>query len=76
MFFSINTFLGDYVKNNKIGFTIDPYKSNIFFENIKIEDLKNKIKNVNENIKIYKKNKKMFWEELENDIYKIMDENF
>lgn len=75
-FFSINTFLGDYVKNNKIGFTIDPYKSNIFFENIKIEDLKNKIKNVNENIKIYKKNKKMFWEELENDIYKIMDENF
>lgn len=75
-FFSINTFLGNYVKENKIGFIIDPYNPNSFFENIEMEELKNEIKNINQNIKAYKKNKKMFWEELESDIYKIIDENF
>ncbi|WP_349763512.1 glycosyltransferase [Fusobacterium sp. SYSU M8D902] len=71
-FFSKNTLLGDLVKKNKIGIIVDPY--NIEEIKSKIRDLDTgKILMLKENIKIYKRNKKLYWEDNEKELLNFIN---
>ncbi|KDE71241.1 glycosyltransferase family 1 [Fusobacterium necrophorum BFTR-2] len=72
-FFSCNTKLGDYVDKNKIGFIIDPYNPKNFFETFNILD--DRIKKCILQIKNYKVNKKLFWEDEESILLINMKDN-
>lgn len=72
-FFAKNTLLGDFVEQNQIGITVDPYN---------VEEIKNKIEKLNENIildlqkniKKYKDNKKLYWEDNKIELLKFINE--
>lgn len=72
-FFAKDTLLGDFVEQNKIGITVDPYD---------VEEIKNKIENLNKNtilalqknIKEYKENQKLYWEDNETELLKFINE--
>lgn len=63
-FFSCDTELANYVAENEIGFIINPYKPNLFFENI--NDFNDEIKKCVLKIKRFKIDKNFFWENQEN----------
>lgn len=72
-FFAKDTLLGDFVKQNKIGITVDPY--NVEEIKIKIEELnESTILDLQENIKKYKENQKLYWEDNETELLKFIDE--
>lgn len=63
-FFAKDTLLGDFVEQNKIGITVNPY--NVEEIKNKIEELnKNTILDLKENIKKYKENQNLYWEDNE-----------
>ena len=72
-FFASDTLLGNFVKQNNIGITVDPYN---------VEEIKNKLEKLNEdiilklqdNIKVYKKNKNLYWEDNETQLLKFIEE--
>lgn len=72
-FFAKDTLLGDFVEQNKIGITIDPY--DVEEIKIKIEELnESTILDLQKNIKKYKDNKKIYWEDNEIELLKFIDE--
>ena len=73
-FFATETDLGDLVAENKIGFTIDPYNPNKFFDNFDIEVFLLKIINCKKNIRKYKEDKILFWEDEEDNFLEAMKE--
>ncbi len=72
-FFAKNTLLGDFVEQNQIGITVNPYD---------VKEIKNKIEELNkniildlkENIKKYKENQKLYWEDNEVELLKFINE--
>lgn len=72
-FFAKNTLLGDFVEQNNIGIIVDPY--DIEEINDKIEKIsKNTILELQENIKRYKKNQKLYWEDNEIELLNFIKE--
>lgn len=71
-FFAKDTLLGDFVEQNQIGITVDPY--NVKEIEDKIAKLnKNIILELQENIKKYKEKEKLYWEDKEKDLLEFID---
>lgn len=71
-FFSENIFLGQLVKEYQIGIVVNPYK----IDSIKklLRNLnQNKILELKNNLMEYKKNKKIYWEEKEEELFKFIE---
>lgn len=70
-FFAKDTLLGNFVDKYEIGLTVDPY--NIYeIEKIIGELTTKKILQLQLNIKDYKKNKKLYWEEIEEELLQFI----
>ena len=73
-FFSKNTLLGEYVDKNKIGISINSSnKESIEKTILNILDHPEKIVEITENIKKYKQNKILYWEENEENLIKFIE---
>ena len=71
-FFAKNTLLGNFVEHNNIGITVDSY--NVEEIKKKLEELnKNIISKLQENIKKYKKNQKLYWEDNELELLNFIE---
>lgn len=66
-FFAKNTLLGDFVEKEKIGIVVDPYNINEIKNKISKLD-QNIILKLQNNIKKYKENKKLYWEDNEKEL--------
>ncbi|MSS61775.1 glycosyltransferase [Fusobacterium sp. FSA-380-WT-2B] len=73
-FFSKNTLLGEYVDKNKIGISINSSnKESIEKTILNILNHPEKIVEITENIKKYKQNKILYWEENEENLIKFIE---
>lgn len=71
-FFAKDTLLGEFVEQNQIGITVDPYD---------VKEIKNKIEKLNEdtilnlqeNIRKYKENQKLYWEDNEVELLNFIN---
>lgn len=72
-FFSENTLLGNMVDKEKIGIVVNPYDIEAIKREIKNLTL-NKILRLKDNIKKYKKNRELFWEDIESDLLKFVED--
>ena len=70
-FFAKNTQLGNLVHENGIGIVVDPYNIQEI-KNIINQLNKEKILNLQNNIKFYKNNQKLYWEESEEELLKFI----
>lgn len=70
-FFAKNTQLGNLVHENGMGIVVDPYNIQEI-KNIINQLNKEKILNLQNNIKFYKNNQKLYWEESEEELLKFI----
>lgn len=70
-FFAKDTLLGNFVDKNEIGFTVDPYNINEVKDIIEQLNME-KILQLQLNIKEYKNNKKLYWEEIEEGLLQFI----
>ncbi|MBM6876200.1 glycosyl transferase family 1, partial [Fusobacterium mortiferum] len=74
-FFSKDTLLGEYIDKKKIGISIDASNSKSIKKTILyMVNHPEKVKEILKNIKIYKQNKILYWEENEENLIKFIEE--
>lgn len=74
-FFSKDTLLGEYIDKKKIGISIDASNSESIKKTILyMVNHPEKVKEILKNIKIYKQNKILYWEENEENLIKFIEE--
>lgn len=72
-FFAKDTFLGNFVNENKIGIIVNPYNVNEIKEKVKSLN-EEKILSLQKNLKKYKQDKKIYWEDSEKELINFINE--